>query len=737
MDVQFDDENLTPEERQALNKAREQREAALAKVNSLASELVKKRDHAVTSRAQSGIEEDWLEDEEFYEGIDDANREFQRQRSTKPLTAEGGTDTKVNADNRSRVFLNITRPYVDAAAAKVADMLLPTDDQNWGIEPTPLPSLVKSSKDKSPLLDPATGQQQIMQAMDEQGNPIQKPMTVADQVDEILNKAKDAAKAAENRIDDWLTESNYNNETRKVIEYAARLGTGIMKGPYPVERRNRAISKGDGGLVEMIEEVTVGPESRAISPWNLYPDPSCGNNVHNGSFIWERDKINARQLKEMRNDKTYIVEYVEQVLREGPAKKFLEEAKIDKGLEDIDDKEMFDIWYYHGFLGREEMESAGCECDEFEQFPAIVTIVNDTVIKVTFNPNSSGEFPYDVMPWQAREDHWAGIGVARQIRTPQRMLNGAARQMMDNAGLSSGPQIVVKRGAVEPENGAWVLEPRKIWIAMEDYEGTVQDAFTSVNINSMQNDLMAILQLAIKIAEDVTGLPMLLQGQQGQAPQTLGGMQMMNNNASTVLRRIARTFDDNITEPHIRRYYDWLLEDPDVPSEEKGDFNIVARGSSALVERDIQNQAVAQMIPLLADPEFRINKAKWFSEHMKSQRLDPRLFQYTDEEFQKMQEAMAQQPPPVDPKIQIEQMRLEAEERKHSLEMGDREAERQFRREMALLERDIAAMRLSSETKVSLDKIKAKLTEVAMVQKNKRDIFAAEAKIKNRHGEGI
>ena len=36
-------------------------------------------------------------------------------------------------------------------------------------------------------------------------------------------------------------------------------------------------------------------------------------------------------------------------------------------------------------------------------------------------------------------------------------------------------------------------------------------------------------------------------------------MTMLMNNASVVLRRIARTFDDNITTPHIRRYYDWLM----------------------------------------------------------------------------------------------------------------------------------------------------------------------------------
>jgi hypothetical protein len=71
--------------------------------------------------------------------------------------------------------------------------------------------------------------------------------------------------------------------------------------------------------------------------------------------------------------------------------------------------------------------------------------------------------------------------------------------------------------------------------------------------------------------EDSTGLPMLLQGQLGKAPDTVGGMTMLNNNASAVLRRLARTFDDCVTEPHIRRYYAWLLQYGE--DDEKGDFS--------------------------------------------------------------------------------------------------------------------------------------------------------------------
>ena len=53
------------------------------------------------------------------------------------------------------------------------------------------------------------------------------------------------------------------------------------------------------------------------------------------------------------------------------------------------------------------------------------------------------------------------------------------------------------------------------------------------------------------MAEDITGLPLIMQGS-GSAPDTVGGMQMVNNNASTVLRRIAR----NDTIASLNRTFD-------------------------------------------------------------------------------------------------------------------------------------------------------------------------------------
>ena len=312
----------------------------------------------------------------------------------------------------------------------------------------------------------------------------------------------------------------------------------------------------------------------------------------------------------------------------------------------------------------------------------------------------------------------------------------------------------MRRGVIEPADGNWQLTPRKLWYMVEDAVGTVNEAFAAINIPAMQDQLFAIVQFAIKTAEDVTGLPMLLQGQQGAAPETVGGMQMLNNNASTVMRRIARTYDDKVTSPHISRYYEWLLLDPDVPESEKGDYKIVAKGSSALVERDIQNQNIAQMGAMVANPAFGINPQKWVQEYFKSQRLNPALFMYSEEESQAMAEQAAANPPQdpalmkaqasieaaklrTDGMVQVAQARTQEQMTQRDLDLQEAREDRQFKLEMAQLARETKMLELAHKTDQSIQQIKAQLADTAIKERNKKEMQAKEIEVKKEQGSGI
>ncbi|WP_250439997.1 portal protein, partial [Delftia tsuruhatensis] len=570
--------------------------------------LQSKRREAIAGRAGSGIEEEWTEDEEHYQGIDDANRNFQNANQlyrSRKMAIVGG-QPKQQGPARSVVFLNITRPYTDAASARVADMLLPTDDRAWEIKSTPLPRL--------------SGQQLTMLA---QAMGATDPAAVHAQMAAQASQAEEAAERMQQAIEDPLVESNWHGEVRQVIEDSARIGSGVLKGPFPITRTARMTRKDPAtGLTEFIKVDEIKPGSKRIDVWNFFPDPACGENIHNGSYTWEREHIGRRQIKELLADPSYETAELLAALREGP-------ARTREGTEAVyrPGEDEFEMWIFYGHCAREHLARMGVELEEGDEdrVPTMAVMINDRLVKVVLSPQDDGEFPYDVLAWQRRPGMPWGVGISRQVRTAQRMLNGSARAMMDNAGLSASPQVIIGNG-ITPQDGNYGLRPGKVWRAEADADASdVRAAFNAFVVPSVQVPLMNIINFALKMAEDTTGMPAMLQGIRGDAPNTLGGMQMQNNNATSVLRRLAKRFDDYMTRPHIQRYFDWMMTYSDDESI-KGDFQIDVRASSALVERDAQQQFLMTLLQVSANPIYELDPAKLAAELCKGQRLDPTNF---------------------------------------------------------------------------------------------------------------
>lgn len=751
---------------EAMPESDAKRAERLAIVEAFAAQVKEKRKTAIEGRRQSGIEQIWQEDEEHYEGIDDANRTTSRLvkgRSTtdRPRELSG----QAAGATRSTIFLRITRPYVDAAAARVSDMLLPTDDRNFALRHTPTPQLTAMLQDSTPLSAPQAQSGQPAPAgivappagiggglralasrvagslgFGQGGAPAAppaQPRTVADQAQEIIDKAKRAAERAQQEIDDWLTEARYHAEIRQVIESSAKIGTGVLKGPVPAYARARAAKQlADGSwTVEILEKLR--PESKWISCWNFYPDPNCGTQIQKGSYTFECDDITARVLRELKKTTGYIAEMIDAVLEEGPCSPVDGTRKLKEG-ETVTDKDLFQIWYFHGQVSREDMEAAGCKCDpKRDAYPAMVTMVNDRVIKVSLSPLDSGEFPYDVMVWQARTDHWAGVGVARQMRECQRGANAAVRNLMDNAGLSAGPQIIVDRNKLVPANGSWEITPRKLWYTKADE--TLEDAakaFLIVTIETRQAELMNILQFWLREAEEVTGLPMLLQGQMGVASQTdkVGIANIMNNNGSTVLRRIARNFDDRITEPHIGRYYEFLLIHG--PDESKGDFVIEARGSSALVQRELEAQQLVQIVGLSLNPAYELDPREVMREFLKSMRFDPKALELSDERKQEL----ASRPQPEDPRIAAAKIMAGSREKVNAdslvAQAQVQAMNRDLQQTLAGIDARMRMAEISSEERQHLQSMKVELAGISLKLKTQQDLAVGAHAVdieKHRH----
>jgi len=713
-------EELPPDLQEILNihnQLKQKREQERQRqLDALSKVISKKRDEVVKARRSSGVEQIWEEDQHNYEGVDEFNRGGLKPKYTKSRSTDDGIMSNAAGGknmNQCTAFFNITRQFVDSASARMGDILLPAGDWNWATEKTPVPEYVD----------------QIAQGnvIDQSGAIIQ--LDYAQSSDHAEREER-----AENRIKDWLVETRYHAECRKVIESSARLGSGVLKGCYPKKRRTKAFYN---NTLEIIEEVV--PSSKAIDIWDFFPDyPNCGEDIQDGEFVFERDYITAKDLNEFANSPElgYFPDAIKRVIEEGPGKKYTDGSGKTKS------EDMFEVWYYTGWIDVEQTQIFDTddqgiegkdddECQDFRMF--VIVMVNDTIIKGHESPLDT-TFPYDMMVWQRVANMPWGIGVSRQMREPQQFMTVAARNLVDNMGLAAIPMIAIRRDGIEPENKQWEIKKGKVWWLTDEMVKNIGESIQFLAAPTMQNELVANMQLATKMAEDATGINFLLQGQQGSAPDTVGGMELLHRNASSLLRRIARIYDENITERHIKRYHEWLLLYGN--DDEKCDLQIQAIGSSALVEREIQEMELLQLLQFSLNPMFGISPHKTMQEMLRAKRFEPAKFEMDEEEKQRVQQIAP-------PQVMAAQIRSQTELQKAQMASQvdmqkvksdqDRDALSQqsvaqrsqldYEYKMKLLEqeniklqlqKDLAILEYSTKQQISLDETKAKLASDAM-----------------------
>ncbi|APB99030.1 portal protein [Polynucleobacter asymbioticus] len=670
----------------------------------LGRELAKRRQEWVRARRSSGIERRWKNDWDQYNGLDPVNTAAASMMDSVQQGGFPAAGRKDSKPQRSKVFVNITRPKTNSAVARLQEMLFPTDDRNWGLTLAPVdepsspikPFIGKSAAPAAaspvnlnqapqvgsapaPSSDVPVPQNDTPVAQGQQapqGQPGQ-PGPQAPQApkgsglppsDGLLTDAENTAllqrqasqkalTAMEEEIDSQLDEAHYNAIGRQVLHYAGVMGTGVIKGPIVVNRMRKMWQPmGDIHVLKMVEEKK--PSLECLDPRHIFPDPSCGNDIHNGSGIFEYQDYTPKRVRELSKQPGYIAESISKVLEEGPAQDYdvelYESMTKEEQNEAAEDRKHFKVWSYWGDFEPEDLRAAGVDVadGELAVVSGCVIMVNDTVIKAFENPLETGDFPYDFFTWEANDKSPFGYGVPHLIRTQQRVLNAGWRQIMDNASLSVGPQVILKTSAIEPADGVWEMTGRKIWRCI-DQTANVQDAMHLVDIPMHIQELQAISKMAMDFIDLESAVPQIIQGDSPGAPETVGGLTILMNNANVVLRRIIKQFDDNLTVPLLTRFYDWNMAYNPKKSI-KGDYIVDAKGSTALLVRDMQNQALLQLGQYQQSPIISgmVNWDEWFKESLKANHIDTSRILKNDDEI-KAYLAQQQANQPLPPQVQV------------------------------------------------------------------------------------
>lgn len=623
------------------------------KLKQLEAQLCKERDSSIKARKRQGLDAIWAKARKQYEGIStqDSGSVSNMEKGATLDSALTSSDQSGPAPRGSTVVVNITRPYTNAGTARVADILLPTNKLPFEFKQTPVSDIAIL---RSILADFPT----VMEVLPDLTPELAQRLMVTEDVN------KEALTKATKLIKDWLKESNWSYAVRKQIIESGKVGTGFIKGPFPKARK---LSKDIETLLDQlpaaVDDPSVGkylqntlrtlleftPHIESIKVENCYPDAECGTDIQNGNYFYERvPEVSKTQLKEYKEDPSYDSSQIDLCLDEGPKSP---EKKNEKGTDKP--KGSFELWVRTGTLEckiKDETESFGFQ---------VTTLCNDHIIKSEAFWLETPIIPYWALTWEPRDNSWAGIGIPEVIETAQRGLDSSVRALMDNMGYSVGPQVLELADIIEPAEGEdWEMRPYKRWRIKSALPGTeavreAKDALSFLEFPNYLNEIMPVIQYWIKMAEDTTGLSLLLQGQ--AVTQAVGVSQQLMSNATTNLRLVIKEWDDKTCYPMMTAFYEWSqLYGPD---EVKGDAVVEPLGSSALIVRELQQQALLQIGDKTLQPIYGISPKKWMTMYLEGFQIDAETLAMTEEELTQLQEAEKEP----DPRIVVAQIEAQAE----------------------------------------------------------------------------
>lgn len=673
----------------------------------LVASLCDERKRAINKRKE--LEAIWRAARNQYKGIDELNWYGTKYEKGETLDSSVTSSRTQKDSDRSTVLVNITRPYTNAGTARIADILLPTGKMPFALRATPVSDL-----------------QTVLRVLEKYPAELQQILSYLPEVARKVQDSESASAAlaqAELIIKDWLKESDWAGVVRRQLVEAGIVGVGVIKGPFPKERQ---ISKDTSKIMDLLpfvtDEITAQllqkeleamlfytPRIECIKVECCYPDPDCGADVQNGKFFYEEiPEVTKRKLQELMKDPNYDEAAIKLALEEGPMD--------DNSVKRKDSNKPYSLWIRTGPVdwkdGLEEKSLGFC----------VITMVNERIIKCSPYPLETTRFPYRMLCWEPRDGSWAGVGIPEQMETPQRGLTASVRALMDNMGYSIGPQVLEMDGLIEPIDGEDTkLRPYKRWRVKSGLPGVdamteAKNAMAFLEFPNYLDAIMPVIRYWLEMAESTTGLSLLLQGK--AVTDAVGVSQQLMNNSTTNLRLIVKEWDDKVCKPLLEDFYEWVQLYG--PEEAQGDAVVEPLGSTSLIIKELQQQALLQISQQVLQPIYGISPKKWMETYLEGFQIDMETLALTEEESTKLEQA-AQQP---DPKVVVAQIEAQAEVYKADLR---KEVDRlkialdaQFKR--LSLEQAQAEAQIKSDTTLTKEAMKTG-------QATKEDVTPAQAPV--------
>lgn len=547
----------------------------------------------------------------------------------------------------SRVFVPLTRRLVNLCEARLFDMVFPSDQRFYILQPTPVPDIDMADKlvDQLPPDHPV----QLPEG------PVVQAGGVQAAIKQLIEEAKTRCDGMQREIDDQLAECRYASVARDAIHDAVLLGTGVLKGPFPMIKAAKRWDVTPEGTHVLYMDKRPVPVTVRVDLWNFFPDMSA-TTIGECERVWERHFMTPRQVSELQNMPDVDKDALRQILAAEPTtlnNNYRERLRAINGAQGAPDKR-YEIWEYHGPISAQDLKDCGCEVEDEDplmQYTGIVWFSQGVVIKAALNPMDSGEHPYRVFNWQKDESSIFGFGLPYEVRDQQTSANSSWRAMHDNMGLCVKPQVVIDENSVEPVNGSYGLEPGKFWRNKRPGSDARQ-GIQFVEIGSRMQELQQIFATSKALIEEVGTMPGFIQGADAPAKMQSATEASISWTAANLwVRRCVRNWDDDITTPMVTSYYEYNMQYSE-KEDIKGDSKVRALGVTALAE--LEGQAGRMQTLAQAASGMKIPMSTQYAmlrELSRSLKLDPDRWLPSEAEIQKMKAQEAQQPAQPDPEM--------------------------------------------------------------------------------------
>jgi hypothetical protein len=582
----------------------------------------------------------------------------------------------------------------------------------------------------------------------------------------------------ERAIRNRLIDADYGRKGRLAIEDICIKGTAVIKGPT-IQHVKRTVYREEesstGEIVMIPEEVYEPmPTTQRVDPLLLFPDPSARlpDEIED---VFELHGMSSRDLIKLAKSPAFISSQIAKVLDQEPDATKVPEI-IQRVHYDTSNGKSSRYWVkeYHGALDKQVLFDAGMISEEdFDNSlfrpTGEVWICNKQVIRVSLSHiDGMDTLPYGLAVWEKDPNSVFGHGVPYLLRNPQRVVNNAYLMLLDNASLTSGPQIVLNKEMIQPANGVdYAITPHKVWFLTE-YGSDVREAMQFVDIPAQMDGIAQIIDTAMQFADVESSTPLMQQGEMPSGNNTTTGLAMVASASNIIQKAASMNWDDYITKPLIRRYYHYEMqygEDPSV----KGDFEIEVGGATERIDAEIRAQEIERMLGLAgSNEEFldHVDPNKAFRALVDNTRTGDILRTMDEvEQLRAERQQQAQEQAQSDPETlkaqaamitaqsnktraeasaQLDNARQELATMEVQARYQGQVAEAQARQNEATLTYQLGMARLASERETTIAQLEKDMKISNMEQYTKLTLgkmdFAKqerEIELKNRMGEGI